>query len=115
VLSPFRSQNVPVEPGKRLLALQEHQKKEKDESRHRPRISLYRWLGQHNEEDERRVTFKMSEKQDKDSNKDIKEGLDTIIRGLLDPKVSLDETKEYERYGIIGAKANVDILLIHGR
>lgn len=95
VLSPFKPQNVPVDPGKHLPALQEEQKK--DDTRHRPRMSLYRWLGSHHEEEERRVTFKPDEKGDKDQNKETKDGIEHIVQGLLDPKISRDETKEYER------------------
>ena len=83
-----------MDPSKRLPALQEQKK---DETRHRPRISLYRWLGQHHEEDERRVTFKTDEKQEKESTKEVKDGIETLVQSLLEPKISLDETKEYER------------------
>ena len=88
-----------MDPSKRLPALQEQKK---DETRHRPRISLYRWLGQHNEEEEeeeeeRRVTFKADEKQEKEPTKEVKDGMETLVQSLLEPKISLDETKEYER------------------
>jgi hypothetical protein len=83
-----------VDPGK-LSSLPE----KKDESRHRPRISFYRWLGQHHDEEEKRVTFKPDEKAEKpvEPPKEIKEGMATIIDGLLEPTISLKETKEYER------------------
>lgn len=93
MLSPFRPQNVPVDPSKHLPALHEQKK---GESRHRSRISLYRWLGQQNGE-ERRVTFKTEEDEDKDQSKDAKDGMETIIQGLLEPRVSPAETNEYER------------------
>jgi hypothetical protein len=82
-----------VDPSKRLPALQDQKK---DETRHRPRISLYRWF-QHHEEDERRVTFKTDEKQEKEPTKEVKDGIETLVQSLLEPKISLDETKEYER------------------
>lgn len=84
-----------MDPSKHLPALQEQKK---DETRHRPRISLYRWLGQHHGE-ERRVTFKTDEKQEKEKEptKEVKDGMETLVENLLEPKISLDETKEYER------------------
>ena len=57
---------------------------------------LYRWLGQHHGE-ERRVTFKTEEKQEKEPTKEVKDGMETLVENLLEPKISLDETKEYER------------------
>jgi len=64
---------------------------------------LYRWLGQQYNEDERRVTFKEEEKQDKEPplQKEAKEAIETIVEGLLEPKISDDETKEYERYFLV--------------
>jgi len=50
------------------------------------------------------VTFKRDEAQDKESQdkesqpKELKEGIQTVVAGLLEPKISVDETKEYERY-----------------
>lgn len=96
LISPFRPQNVPVDPAKHLPALAEEQKK--DESRHRPRISLYRWLGQRHGEPERRVKFEMEEKTSVEPSKETKEAMETIVENLLEPKVSANETKEYERY-----------------
>ena len=101
MLSPFAPQNVPVEPGKHLPALQELPK---DETRHRPRISLYRWLGQHHE-DERRVTFKTDEKLEKEQTKE-KDGLENMVQKLLQPKVSPNETKEYERLVLVMQNTN---------
>ena len=78
-----------------LPALQEQTK---DETRHKPRMSLYRWLGQHHEE-ERRVKFKPDEKHDKEPMKETKEGgIETVIQNYIEPKVPSDETREYERY-----------------
>jgi hypothetical protein len=93
--SPFNAQSAPVDPGKHLPALQEQRK---DTPRHRPRISLYRWLGQSNDDSNRRVTFKHDEKQDGDQTNDSKEALETMVQNHLEPKISSDETKEYERY-----------------
>ena len=64
---------------------------------------MYRWLGQQYNEDERRVTFKEEEKQDKEPplQKEAKEAIETIVEGLLEPKISDDETKEYERYFLV--------------
>jgi uncharacterized protein involved in tolerance to divalent cations len=94
VISPFRPHHVHVEAIKQIPPLQE----KKAETRHKPRISLYRWLGQHHDEEERRVTFKTEERQDKEVVKEVKDAIETTVENLLDPKVSLDETKEYERY-----------------
>ena len=101
VLSPFRPQHVPVDPAKHLPALQEPTKK--DETRHRPRISLYRWLGSHvqDEDQQRKVTFKTDgdNAHDKDAPpKENKDAIENVIQSLLEPKISSDETKEYERY-----------------
>jgi len=95
LISPFRPQNVPVDPAKHLPAL--HEETKKDENRHRPRISLYRWLGQRHDHGERRVTFKMDENQAVEPT-EPKEAIETIVESLLEPKVSVDEAKEYERY-----------------
>jgi len=96
VISPFAPQNVSVDPSEKLPALQEQKK---DETRHKPRISLYRWLGQHQEEEERRVTFKTDEKQEKEPVKETKDtgGMEAVIQNYIEPKVSSDETREYER------------------
>jgi len=103
ILSPFRSQHVPVDPAKHLAALQETKK---DETRHRPRISLYRWLGSHvqdADEQQRHVAFKTDSTggadNDKETstNKENKDAIENVIQSLLDPKISSDETKEYER------------------
>jgi hypothetical protein len=96
LISPFRPQNVPIDPAKHLPALAEEQKK--DESRHRPRISLYKWLSQRHGEPERRVKFEMEEKTSVEPIKETKEAIETIVENLLEPKVSANETKEYERY-----------------
>jgi hypothetical protein len=102
VLSPFRPQQVPVDPAKHLPALQEPAKK--DETRHRPRISLYRWLGSHvqdEEDQQRKVTFKPDgdNAPEKDAPpKENKDAIENVIQSLLEPKISSDETKEYERY-----------------
>jgi hypothetical protein len=93
VISPFCPQHAHVDPEK-LPALPE----KKNESRPRPRISFYRWLGQHHDEEEKRVTFKPDTKEEKETPKEVKEGLGTIVDGLLEPTISLNETKEYERY-----------------
>ena len=105
VLSPFRPQHVPVDPAKHLPALQETKK---DETRHRPRISLYRWLGSHvgdTEDQQRHITIKSDapggagdNEKEPPSNKENKDALENVIQSLLDPKISSDETKEYERY-----------------
>jgi hypothetical protein len=84
---------VHVEAIKQIPPLQE----KKAETRHKPRISLYRWLGQHHDEEEKKVTFSTDEKQEKEVTKEVKEGIETIVQNSVDPKVSLDETKEYER------------------
>lgn len=50
------------------------------------------------------MTFKRDEIQDKESQdkesqpKELKEGIQTVVANLLEPKISVDETKEYERY-----------------
>ena len=45
------------------------------------------------------MTFKIDEKQqEKEPTKEIKDGMETLVQGLLEPKISLDETREYERY-----------------
>jgi hypothetical protein len=102
VLSPFRPQQVPADPAKHLPALQEPAKQ--DETRHRPRISLYRWLGSHvqdEEDQQRKVTFKPDgdNAPEKDAPpKENKDAIENVIQSLLEPKISSDETKEYERY-----------------
>jgi len=40
----------------------------------------------------------MEEKQAVEPTKEPKEAIETIVESLLEPKVSVDETKEYERY-----------------
>lgn len=94
MISPFRPQQVHVDSGKHHVALPE----KKDESRHRPRISFYRWLGQHHDDEDKRVNFKLEDKQEKEIPKEVKEGMGTIVSGLLEPTISSTETKEYERY-----------------
>jgi hypothetical protein len=96
IISPFVPQNVPVDPSEKLPALQEQKK---DETRHKPRMSLYRWLGQNQVEEERRVKFLTDEKQEKEPPKENKEsGIEAVIQSYLEPRVSSDETREYERY-----------------
>ena len=73
----------------------------KDESKNRPRISLYRWLGQRQDEEQRRVTFKTDERSDKDgvqTRESKEEGIEVVISNTLNPHVSNDEMREYERY-----------------
>lgn len=43
------------------------------------------------------MTFKTEEKQEKEPTKEVKDGMETLVENLLEPKISLDETKEYER------------------
>ena len=84
-----------VDPSKTLPALED----KKDESRNRSRISFYRWIGQNqqeDQEDDRQVTFKPDEKPEREP-KEGKEGIEAIVRNLLEPTVSYNETKEYER------------------
>ena len=85
-----------MDPSKHLSALQE---RKKVKARHKPRMSLYRWLGQH-QEDERRVTVKPDDKSDNrdTATKEVKDGFETATQNVVEPKISLNETKEYERY-----------------
>ena len=99
-----------MDPSEKLPALQEPKK---DETRHKPRISLYRWLGQHHEEEERRVKFQTDEKYDKEPAKETKEsGNETYIQNYAEPKGSSNETREYERYDHMRLRSLLGILHI---
>ena len=90
VISPFRPQNFNFAPIEQVPPIQEETKK--SDPKHR--LYLYRWLGHHPEE-ERKVTIKIEEKVEKETPKEAKDPLETMVQNLLEPKVS--ETKEYER------------------
>lgn len=96
VISPFRQQNYNFQPIEQVPPIKEEEKK--SEARQKPRIYLYRWLGQHNAEDERKVTFKAEEKAEKEPAKEVKDATEVLVQSLLDPQVPPDETREYERY-----------------
>jgi len=60
-------------------------------------------LGSHVEEEEqqRKVTFKTDGENPSDKDappKENKDAIENVIQSLLEPKISSDETKEYERY-----------------
>ena len=96
VISPFRQQNYNVQPIEQVPPIKAEEKK--SETRQKPRIYLYRWLGQHDAEDERKVTFKTEEKAEKEPAKEVKDPTEVLVQSLLDPQVPPDETIEYERY-----------------
>jgi hypothetical protein len=75
----------------------------KDEKGKGPGISLYRWLGQRQGDEQRKVTFKTDEKPDKDAGQakeNKEEGLEAAISNYLNPQVSETEMSEYERYSL---------------
>lgn len=97
VISPFRQQNLNVEPIEQVSP--DPGEEEKPEAPQKSRISFYRWLGQSPGDVEQKVTVE-AEVMEKEPVKEIKDNFkdssDTLAQKLLDPKVSPKQTNEYE-------------------
>jgi len=86
-----------MDPNDSLPATQETKK---DETRNRPRISLYTWLGQRQENQQRKVTFQTEERPDKESaqvKESKEEEIEVSLSNYMNPQVSATEMNEYER------------------
>lgn len=96
-ISPFRPQKLHVE---RIEQLPPDTSEEgKPEAPQKSRISFYKWLGQSPEVEDPKVILDVEivEKEPvKEVRDNFKESSDTLAEKLLDPKVSPQQTKEYE-------------------